>query len=65
MGPSGDQSLPFLRELKKTRSKLNSIITTIVLLIIFIIIAIVVYFFVIREKEPEIDLGTPTDPESV
>ena len=55
MNPNIDQSLPYLRELKKTRSKLNSIISIMIFLIIFVIIAIVIYFFLLREDKDTLD----------
>jgi heme/copper-type cytochrome/quinol oxidase subunit 2 len=58
MNPNIDQSLPYLRELKKTRSKLNSIISIMIFLIIFVIISILIYIFILREDKDEPDLNS-------
>ena len=56
MVPEG-QNLPYLTELRRTKSKLNSVISIIIFLFIFIIIALVVYFFVLRNYNNPFNLN--------
>lgn len=45
-----NQNLPFLKQLKETKNKVNSLLMMIFLTIIFVIIGVLIFFFVIKDS---------------
>ena len=50
MNPNNNQNLPFLQQLKETKSKINTLVIIIFLTIVFTIIGVLIYFFIIKDE---------------